>query len=255
MEHFAVDQGLRDVVGTFARYLVILLGIIFGLSAAGIPLTAMAAIFGVLGIGIGFGLQNIASNFISGFIILLERPYRRGDFIQVGDMVGEVKEIRARATTIETRDAVTVVVPNSEFVVGRVVNWTLGQNERLRAQVRVGVAYGTDLGLAQRLLLDVARAHPDVLSWPPPRAEMSGFGESSIDLVLHIWTRRLRTLPGLLSDLYIAVDQRFRENGVEIPFPIQTLHLKEAPTRAGEPAVPLTVSAAPPPAPEPPTDP
>ncbi|MCB9550269.1 MAG: mechanosensitive ion channel [Myxococcales bacterium] len=255
MEHFAVDQGLRDVVGTLARYLVVLLGIIFGLSAAGIPLTAMAAIFGVLGIGIGFGLQNIASNFISGFIILLERPYRRGDFIQVGDMVGEVKEIRARATTIETRDAVTVVVPNSEFVVGRVVNWTLGQSERLRAQVRVGVAYGTDLGLATRALLDVARQHPDVLSWPPPRAEMSGFGPSNIDLVLHIWTRRLRTLPGLLSDLYMAVDQRFRQDGIEIPFPIQTVHLKDAPNRTAAPPAVAPPTAPPGPGTTPPTAP
>lgn len=239
MEHFAVQRGVRDVVGTLARYLVILLGIIFGLSSAGIPLTALAAVFGVLGIGIGFGLQNIASNFISGFIILVERPFRRGDYIQVGDMVGEVKEIRARATTIETRDAVTVVVPNSEFVTGKVINWTLGHNERLRTHVSVGVAYGSDLQLVTRILLDVGRAHADVLGWPGPRVEMIGFNDSSIDFVLHVWTRRLRTLPGLRSDLYLGIERRFREAKVEIPFPIRTLVMAKDPPPPAEQA-PIT---------------
>lgn len=237
MDHFAVQRGVRDVVGTLARYLVILLGIIFGLSSAGIPLTALAAVFGVLGIGIGFGLQNIASNFISGFIILVERPFRRGDYIQVGDMVGEVKEIRARATTIETRDAVTVVVPNSEFVTGKVINWTLGHNERLRTQVSVGVAYGSDLQQVTRILLDVGRAHADVLGWPGPRVEMAGFGDSSIDFVLYVWTRRLRTLPGLRSDLYLSIERRFREAQIDIPFPIRTVLMpKDDGAAADEPA-------------------
>jgi small-conductance mechanosensitive channel len=236
LDHFAVQRGVRDVVGTLARYLVILLGIIFGLSSAGIPLAALAAVFGVLGIGIGFGLQNIASNFISGFIILVERPFRRGDYIQVGDMVGEVKEIRARATTIETRDAVTVVVPNSEFVTGKVINWTLGHNERLRTQVSVGVAYGSDLQQVTRILLDIGRAHADVLGWPGPRVEMTGFGDSSINFNLHVWTRRLRTLPGLRSDLYLAIDAAFRTAGIDIPFPIRTVLMPdgEAPSEASE---------------------
>lgn len=239
LDHFAVQRGVRDVVGTLARYLVILLGIIFGLSSAGIPLAALAAVFGVLGIGIGFGLQNIASNFISGFIILIERPFRRGDYIQVGDMVGEVKEIRARATTIETRDAVTVVVPNSEFVTGKVINWTLGHNERLRTQVNVGVAYGSDLQQVTRILLDVGRAHADVLGWPGPRVEMTGFGDSSINFTLHVWTRRLRTLPGLCSDLYLDIDARFREEEVEIPFPIRTVLMpKDEGAQAGSSSAP-----------------
>lgn len=250
MDHFAVQRGVRDVVGTLARYLVILLGIIFGLSSAGIPLTALAAVFGVLGIGIGFGLQNIASNFISGFIILVERPFRRGDYIQVGDMVGEVKEIRARATTIETRNAVTVVVPNSEFVTGKVVNWTLGHNERLRTQINVGVAYGSDLQAVTRILLDVARQHADVLGWPGPRVEMIGFGDSSIDFVLHVWTRRLRTLPGLRSDLYLTIERRFREGGIEIPFPVRTVVM--APPADAPPA---DEQAKAPPDGEPPIDP
>lgn len=230
LDHFAVQRGVRDVVGTVARYVVIVLGIILGLSSAGIPLAALAAVFGVLGIGIGFGLQNIASNFISGFIILIERPFRRGDYIQVGDMVGEVKEIRARATTIETRDAVTVVVPNSEFVTGKVINWTLGHNERLRTQVSVGVAYGSDLQQVTRILLDIGRAHADVLGWPGPRVEMTGFGDSSINFDLHVWTRRLRTLPGLRSDLYLAIDAAFRAANIDIPFPIRTVMMADPET-------------------------
>ncbi|MGK0361573.1 MAG: small-conductance mechanosensitive channel, partial [Bradymonadia bacterium] len=246
LDHFAVQRGVRDVVGTLARYLIILLGIIFGLSSAGIPLAALAAVFGVLGIGIGFGLQNIASNFISGFIILIERPFRRGDYIQVGDMVGEVKEIRARATTIETRDAVTVVVPNSEFVTGKVINWTLGHNERLRTQVSVGVAYGSDLQQVTRILIEVGRAHADVLGWPGPRVEMIGFGDSSINFELHVWTRRLRTLPGLRSDLYLDIDARFREEDVTIPFPMRTLLMPKSSGVDAGTSEPSTDEATPP---------
>jgi small-conductance mechanosensitive channel len=225
LKHFAIERGVRDAVGTIARYLVIVAGLATGLSIVGIGLGALAVVAGVVGIGIGFGLQNIANNFISGFIILLERPIRKGDFVQVGEMIGEVINISARATTIETRDAVSVVVPNSEFISGRVVNWTLGHDERVRAQVEVGVAYGSDLHLVREVLLRVARMHKDVLSDPPPAVDMVGFGDSSLDFNLHVWTRRLRTLPGLLSELNLAVDDAFRARGIEIPFPQRDVHL------------------------------
>ena len=192
----------------------------------GIGLGALAVVFGVIGIGIGFGLQNIASNFISGFILLLERPIRKGDFVQVDDMVGEVKSISARATILETRDAVTVIVPNSEFISGRVINWTLGSDERVRSQVSVGVAYGSDVHLVRRLLLQVARAHPGVLKSPRPWVEMTSFGDSSLDFRLHIWTRRIRGLPALMSDLRQSVDIIFREHDVEIPFPQRDIHVR-----------------------------
>jgi len=226
LEHFAIEPGVQNTIGTITRYIIILTGTALGLSAAGISMEALAMIFGVIGIGIGFGLQNIASNFISGFIILLERPIRKGDFIQVGEMVGEVKKISARATTIETRNAVTVIVPNAEFISNEVINWTLGSGERVRAQVQVGVAYGSDLTQVRRCLLRVARKHRDVLKWPRPWVEMGGFGDSSLDFQLHIWTERIRELPQLLSELNQGVDEAFREAGIEIPFPQRVYHIE-----------------------------
>ncbi len=231
LEHFEVDRGVRETVGTISRYFVIAAGFALGLASVGIGLGALAVVFGVIGIGIGFGLQNIASNFISGFIILIERPIRKGDFVQVDQLIGEVKEISARATTLMTRDAVSVIVPNSEFVSGKVINWTLGHNERVRAQVRVGVAYGSDVAKVRRQLLKVAQRHPGVLKWPQPTVDMTGFGDSSLNFVLHVWTERIRTLPGLLSDLNVAVDKAFRESGVEIPFPQRDLHIRSDATK------------------------
>lgn len=229
MEHFAVETALRDTLATLIRYLTIAVGVAVGLSAVGIGLSGLAVFFGVIGIGIGFGLQSIANNFISGFIILLERPIRRGDFIQVDDMVGEVRAIKARATTIETRDGVTVIVPNAEFVGGRVVNWTLGRGDRVRGAVSVGVAYGTDLDLAGRLLLDAARAHPAVLDHPEPDVRLDGFGDSSLDLTLKFWSLDIRGLPKLQSDLNKAIDAAFRAHEIEIPYPREDISIRDLP--------------------------
>lgn len=232
LEHFDVERGLRDTGGTITRYVVILAGLALGLSSVGIGLGALAVVFGVIGIGIGFGLQSIAQNFIGGFIILLERPIRKGDFVQVGDMVGEVRDINARATTIETRDAVTLIVPNAEFIGNRVINWTQGADERVRTQVNVRVAYRSDVQLVRRLLLEVGRTHPQVLPWPPPNVQLVRFGENSLDFVLHVWTTDIRNLPNMVSDLNLGVDAAFRANGIQIPFPQRDLHIKEPPPAA-----------------------
>ncbi|MCA9541021.1 MAG: mechanosensitive ion channel, partial [Myxococcales bacterium] len=228
LEHFAIQRGLRETAGTLTRYLTIVVGIAVGLSSAGVGLGGLAVVFGVLGIGIGFGLQQIASNFISGFIILLERPIRKGDFVQIGDMIGEVKAIRARATTIETRDAVTVIVPNSEFVTDRVINWTLGADERIRSQVHISVAYGSDVAKVRALLTEAARAHSGVLTWPAPDVQLAQFGDNGIHFILNFWTRRIRTLPALTSDLNGAIETAFRAEGIEIPFPQRDLHVRTA---------------------------
>jgi len=227
LQHFSVERGVRDAVGTMIGYLVMLVGIGAGLASVGIGVGAMAVVFGVVGIGIGFGLRDIANNFISGFILLLERPIRKGDFIQVDDLVGQVREISARATTIETRDAVTVIVPNSQFITGNIVNMTLGHNERVRTQVRVGVAYGSDVAKVQEVLLDVAKHHGGVLSRPPPKVHFKEFDESALAFVLHVWTERIRALPDLVSDLNMAVDAAFREHGITVPFPQRTVHLHD----------------------------
>ncbi len=226
LEHFQIERGIRDAVGAIVRYAVIFAGVGMGLAAVGIGWGAVAVVFGVIGIGIGFGLQQIASNFISGFIILLERPIRKGDFVQVGEMIGEVKEISARATTIETRDAVSVIVPNSEFITNRVVNWTLGGGEKVRIAVNVGVAYGSDVELVERLLLEAGDAHRDVLSHPAPAVHFARFDDSALAFTLFVWTRRIRHIPDLVSDLNRAVDAAFRAHDVTIPFPQRTLHIE-----------------------------
>ena len=225
LQHFSVDRGVRDAVGTMVRYVVILVGLGTGLASAGIGLGAMAVAFGVIGIGIGFGLRDIANNFISGFLILLERPIRKGDFIRVDDLIGQVREISARATIIETRDAVTVIVPNSTFITGNIINMTKGNDERIRTQMRVGVAYGSDVTLVEKTLLEVARRTDGVLSWPEPRVDMTEFGDSALEFVLHVWTERIRRLPELESALYKGVDAAFREAEIAIPFPQRTVHL------------------------------
>lgn len=225
--HFSVERGVRDAVGTMVRYVVILLGLGTGLASVGIGVGALAVVFGVIGIGIGFGLRDIANNFISGFIILLERPIRKGDFIQVNEMVGQVREISARATTIETRDAISVIVPNSEFITGHVVNLTLGSNEQVRTQIAVGVAYGTEVAMVEEVLLEVARRNGWVLASPEPKVHMLGFEDSALKFVLHVWTERIRMLPELVSELNKAVDAAFREAGIEIPFPQRTVHMVE----------------------------
>lgn len=229
MEHFAVEHALRDTLATLIRYATIAVGIAVGLSAVGIGFGALAVFFGVIGIGIGFGLQTIANNFISGFIILLERPIRKGDFVQVDDMVGEVIAVKARATTIETRDGVTVIVPNSEFIGGRVVNWTLGRGDRVRGKVAVGVAYGTDIEQASGLLMQVAEAHPSVLTRPRPDVRLVNFGDSSLDLVLYFWSRDIRGLPKLESDLNKSIDAAFREHDIEIPYPREDISIRDLP--------------------------
>ena len=153
-------------------------------------------------------------------------------------MVGQVREISARATTIETRDAVSVVVPNSEFVSNRVVNWTLGADERVRTQVRVGVAYGSDVALVEQVLMEVAEGCGGVLRFPEPAVHLEGFNDSALTFALHVWTNHIRALPELVSDLNKSVDQAFRARGIEIPFPQRTVHVK-APS-GEEPETPET---------------
>jgi small-conductance mechanosensitive channel len=228
---FAWDLGVRHAVLAVVKYVILFAGLVIGFEMVGIGGSALALFAGVVGIGIGFGLQNIASNFISGLIILFERPVKKGDFVDAGGLEGEVTEIRARATTITTRDNVAVIVPNSEFVSAKVVNWSHGSSLS-RLHVKLGVAYGSDLHLVQRLLLEVAAAHPAVVAKPAPKVEFQAFGASSLDLDLEVWTNEVRSKAGTVSDLNYAIDAAFRAHGVEVPFPQQDVHIRsdERPT-------------------------
>jgi len=237
-----VDIGVRQAVGSIIRYGFIAVGFAIILQTAGIDLSALTVLAGALGIGVGFGLQNIANNFISGLIILFERPIKVGDRIDVGGVSGDVVEISPRATTVVTNDNIAVIVPNSEFISARVTNWSY-TNRDVRLNFPVGVSYKSDAEQVRRALLEVATAHAGVLKQPPPDVLLDEFGDSSINFNLRVWTRQYTTTPGVLrSEINYAILKKFHEENIEIPFPQRDLHI-----RSGTLEIKLAPDSAPPP--------
>lgn len=221
-----VDLGIRHAVGDIVRMVILALGLTIILQTAGIDLSSLTVLFGALGIGVGFGLQGVTNNFVSGIILLLERPIKVGDRIEVGGVHGDVIKISPRATTIVTNDNIAIIVPNADFISTKVVNWSY-TNRNVRFNFPVGVAYGSDPEQVRRVLLDVARVHQGVLKDPGPSVLFDSFGDSSLNFLLRVWTREFSTVPGVLrSDLYFAVSRAFKEHGIEIPFPQRDLHIK-----------------------------
>jgi small-conductance mechanosensitive channel len=221
-----LDMGAREAVGTIVRYIAVVLGFLILLPTAGINLSVLAVVAGAVGIGVGFGLQTIADNFISGIIIMFERPIKVGDRIEVGDVHGQVTAIKARATTVLTNDNISVIVPNSRFISENVVNWT-HSGELVRFRVEVGVAYGSDVKLVSRVLLDAARKCPDVLDDPEPTVRLKEFGDSALVFQLLVWSSTLVQRRGkLLSDVNFLVHEALYTNDIVIPFPQRDLHLR-----------------------------
>jgi small-conductance mechanosensitive channel len=237
-----LDIGAQQAVAAVTRYLVIFIGLLVILQTVGIDLTTLNVIAGAVGIGVGFGLQNIASNFISGLIILFERPIKIGDRIEIGDIEGDVIEIGARSTTVLTNDNITIIVPNSKFITENVVNWK-HRDSKIRFKIPIGVAYGSDARLVEKILLKVAEENRDIMDVPPPVVRFLEFGESSLLFELRAWSSTLLHRKGvLISALNFAIYAKFKEHGIEIPFPQCDLHirsgaleLKEAikPTKGG----------------------
>lgn len=221
-----LNVGARQAIGSITRYLFLFIGLLVILQTVGINLTTLNVIAGAVGIGIGFGLQNIASNFISGLIILFERPIKIGDRIEVGHIEGDVIEIGARSTRVLTNDNITVIVPNSKFITENVINW-MYNDRKVRFRVPVSVAYGTDIRLVEKLLLEVAKANPDVLSDPAPVVRLIGFGDNALNFELRPWSTTLVHRKGkLLSSLNSAIYETFRAHGIEIPFPQRDLYIR-----------------------------
>jgi potassium efflux system protein len=190
-----------------------------------VSVSALAGLGAVLAVGIGFGLQNIAQNFVSGLILLLERPVKKGDFVEVGDVRGTVRDIRARATVVTTLDNVDIIVPNGRFITEPVTNETY-DDRRVRVRIPVGVAYGTDPQRVRTTLLGVAAGNPAVLAAPEPQVQFTDFGESSLDFVLLVWIPDPRQEQQTASDLRFAIERALGEAGIEIPFPQRDLHLR-----------------------------
>jgi len=188
-------------------------------------------------VGLGFGLQEIIANFVSGLIILFERPIRMGDVVTVGNVTGRVSRIRTRATTIIDWDCKELVIPNKEFITGQVVNWSLS-DQVLRLVIRVGIAYGSDTRKAGRILLDVAKGNSRVLPEPKPKAFFQEFGESSLNFELRTWVKDVDDWMVGRHELHQAIDDAFREAGVEIAFPQRDIHVRssrgELPVVAGK---------------------
>ena len=217
LAHRGVDVGLREALSAILRYGVITLGGLVILQSAGIDLTSLNVLVGAVGVGLGFGLQNVASNFFSGLIILFERPIKIGHRVEIGGAVGEVREIAARATTLVTDENVAIVVPNSQFISERVTNWS--RPAPLTAYVvSFYVAHSSDPELIRRTLLAAAAAHPDVLSDPAPEVEFVEAGLAGLRFQLQVWSDRHLKSPGKLkSDVNFEAWKRLTAAGV--PFP------------------------------------
>jgi small-conductance mechanosensitive channel len=214
-----------DSTSVLARYALAALGFLLVLQSWGVDVRSLAIAASVLGVGIGFGLQNIANNFVSGLLLNIGRPIQPGDFVEVGQFRGTVRRIGARSTEIQTRERVTILVPNSRFLEQEVVNWTHG-DPRCEIAIPVGVAYGSDLRIVRRALLAAAERHPSVLRDPRPSVELRAFGASSLDLELQVWTADPRRKDELTSDLNFRIEAALRRHGIEIPFAQHDLHLR-----------------------------
>jgi small-conductance mechanosensitive channel len=222
----SIEIGVRQAVGSIIRYGVVAVGFVIIFETVGIDLSALTILAGALGIGVGFGLQNITNNLVSGLIILLERPIKVGDRIEVGKVVGDVLKISLRATTVRTNDNIAIIIPNSDFVSSSVTNWSYTDRD-VRFNIPVGVSYNSDPEAIQRILLEVADEHPGVLKSPKPDVIFEEFGESSLNFQLRIWTREYITRPHILrSELNFAIKKKFKEQGIEIPFPQRDLHIR-----------------------------
>lgn len=220
-----VAEGARAAIAKIARYIIVFIGLLMALTSLGIRLDALFAASTVLLVGIGFGLQNIAQNFVSGLILLIEQPVAEGDFVRVGNAYGSVVDVGLRATRVVTRDEVTIIVPNSELVTAQVINHSV-PTPNLRISVNVGVAYETDTAKVKDVLLAVARADDGLLRTPEPEVRLEDFGPSSLDFQLLVWIANPREDLRAKSRLRFAIDAAFRDAGIVIPLPQRHVHIK-----------------------------
>ena len=220
-----LGRGSQETVAQIATYGIIFLGTMVVLQLWGLDLSSITIFASVLGVGIGLGLQGIAKEFISGLVLIFERPIKVGDFVNVGNLMGTVERISVRSTEIRTLDEVSIIIPNSRFLEGEVVNWT-HHSPVSRLKLPVSVAYGSNLTAVRSALIDAAKEHPDVLSDPAPRVLFEGLGNSSLDFNLMVWIADPPKQFRIKSDLYFRIEATLRHRHIEIPFPQQDLHVR-----------------------------
>lgn len=225
LPHTQLDLGLRQSISTAFGYLGFIVAAVVGISAVGIDLSNLAIVAGALSVGIGFGLQNVVNNFVSGLVLLLERPVKVGDWVIVGDKEGFVTRIKVRATEIQTFDRASVFIPNSQLISDVVTNWTYA-DKLGRVIIPVGVAYGSDTAVVRDTLLEIAKSHPSVMAVPIPSAILRGFGDSALNFELRCFLQEIDQTVAVTSDLCLAIDAAFRARGIEIPFPQRDVHIR-----------------------------
>ncbi len=229
LRRFHIDEGTSYTLSRITQYVIITIGALVSFQFVGVDLSGLAVIFGLLSVGIGFGLQNITSNFISGLIILFERPISVGDRVTVANIEGDVIEINIRATKVRTVNNISIIVPNSEFVSQNVINYSHG-DPTYRLDINVGVSYGSHLETVLKAMREVADENPMVMQRPEPEVHLIEFGESSWNMQLRTWIGDVKNYPRIRNELNQAVVHKFREYGVEIPFPQRDLHVRSSVT-------------------------
>jgi len=225
LERLPLKKGVPRMISVMTRYTLVVIGVFVAVSLAGMSLDSLTIVLGAFSVGIGFGLQNIFNNLVSGLILLFERPIQIGDVVEVGTLVGHVKSMGIRSSNLRTFDGAEVIVPNGHLISNEVINWTLSDNKR-RIEILSGVAYGSDVHKVQALFLKILDDHPDVLKLPAPMAYFNDLGESSLDFRLLFWTDNFDEWLRIRSEVVFKIYDVLNEEGIEIPFPQRDLHIK-----------------------------
>lgn len=222
-----MDSGTSYTLSRITQYIIITIGVLISFNFVGINLSSLAVIFGLLSVGIGFGLQNVTANFISGLIILFERPISIGDRVMVNDIEGDVMEINIRSTMVRTVNNISIVVPNSEFVSKDVINYSHG-DPTYRLDINVGISYGSDLDTVLKALKEVADANESVMRKPEPEVHLIEFGESSWNMQLRTWIPDVKQYPRIRNEINQSIIRTFKKHDIEIPFPQRDLHVRSS---------------------------
>jgi small-conductance mechanosensitive channel len=225
LNNLKLKKGLPHTIALMVKYTLVSAGIFLAISAAGFPLDSLTVILGAFGVGIGFGLQNIFNNLVSGLILLFERPIQIGDTIEVGTMIGKVNSIGIRSSNIRSLDGAEIIVPNGNLVSNDVINWTLSDDRR-RIEVIVGVSYNSDPKKVKEILLKIINEHEDIITDPAPNVFFLNFGESSLDFRMLFWTKEFDQWYRIKSEIMFKIFDELKAAGIEIPFPQRDLHLR-----------------------------
>jgi potassium efflux system protein len=228
LQHLPLENAVRYAISTLSRYTILILGIALTFNSIGVRWASIQWLVAALGVGLGFGLQEIFANFVSGLILLFEQPIRVGDVITLGDTTGSVSRIRMRATTVTNFDQQELIIPNKDLITGRLLNWTLTDSTN-RMIIQVGVSYGSDPELACTLLKEVCSKHPNVMNEPAPSAFFENFGDSTLEIKARFFLANLDLRLPTRHDLHSQILKRFAEAGIEISFPQRDLHIRSLP--------------------------